>query len=53
MTMKGKGLWKDSAHSSDSANTLAELVDRFQESGRYTFVREEALRELNINAENL
>lgn len=53
MTMKDKGLSKDYAHSSDPANTLAELVDRFQESGRYTFVREEALRELNINAENL
>jgi predicted transcriptional regulator of viral defense system len=53
MTMKSDGLSKDSAHSSDAANTLAELVDRFQESGRYTFVREEALRELNINAENL
>jgi predicted transcriptional regulator of viral defense system len=53
MIKKSKGLSKDSAHSSDSANTLAELVDRFQESGRYTFVREEALRELNTNAENL
>ena len=53
MIMKAKGLLKASIHSSNSAKTLAELVDRFQESGRYTFVREEALRELNINAENL
>jgi predicted transcriptional regulator of viral defense system len=44
---------KSLAYSRDSVKTLAELVDRFQESGRYTFVREEALRELNINAENL
>jgi hypothetical protein len=27
--------------------------DRLQESGRYTFVREEALRELNLNAASL
>jgi predicted transcriptional regulator of viral defense system len=53
MIMKAKGLPKASIHSSKSAKTLTELVDRFQESGRYTFVREEALRELNINAENL
>jgi len=51
--MKAKGLPKASIHSSKSAKTLAELVDRFQESGRYAFAREEALRELNINAENL
>jgi predicted transcriptional regulator of viral defense system len=53
MIMKAKDLPKASIHSSESAKNLAELVDRFQESGRYTFVREEALRELNINAENL
>jgi hypothetical protein len=53
MIMKDKGLPKASIHSSESAKTLADLVDRFQESGRYAFVREEALRELNIHAENL
>jgi predicted transcriptional regulator of viral defense system len=51
--MKTKDLSKASIHSSESAKTLAELVDHFQESGRYTFVREEALRELNMNPENL
>jgi predicted transcriptional regulator of viral defense system len=53
MTMKEKGAPKNSAYSSDSIKTLSELVDGFQESGRYTFVREEALRELNMNPENL
>jgi predicted transcriptional regulator of viral defense system len=51
--MKEKGAPKNSAYSSDSIKTLSELVDGFQESGRYTFVREEALRELNMNPENL
>jgi hypothetical protein len=51
--MKAKDLPKASIHSSESSKTLTELVYRLQGSGRYTFVREEALRELNINAENL
>jgi predicted transcriptional regulator of viral defense system len=51
--MKDKEQPKASIHSSESAKTLAELVDYFQETGRYTFVREEALRGLNINTENL
>jgi predicted transcriptional regulator of viral defense system len=33
-----------------SAKTLSELVDQLQASGRYTFVRDEALRALHSNA---
>jgi len=42
-----------SVHSPKSARSLSEFVDRLQESGRYTFVREEALRELHLNVASL
>ncbi len=44
---------KISVRSPQSARSLSEFVDRLQESGRYTFVREEALRELHLNAASL
>jgi predicted transcriptional regulator of viral defense system len=44
---------KISVRSPKSAKSLSEFVDRLQESGRYTFVREEALRELHLNAASL
>jgi predicted transcriptional regulator of viral defense system len=53
MIKKDKNPPKPLIRSIDSAKTLAELVDRFQESGRYTFSREEALKKLSLNTESL
>jgi predicted transcriptional regulator of viral defense system len=53
MIKKDKNPPKPLIRSIDSAKTLSELVDRFQESGRYTFSREEALKKLGLNAESL
>jgi predicted transcriptional regulator of viral defense system len=53
MIKKDKNPPKPLIRSIDSAKTLAELVDRFQESGRYTFSREEALKKLGLSAESL
>jgi predicted transcriptional regulator of viral defense system len=53
MIKKDMRLPKTLGHSIDSAKTLAELVDRLQESGRYSFAREEALNNFNFNAGSL
>ena len=53
MIKKGMRLPKALVHSIDSVKTLAELVDRLQEYGRYAFAREEALKNFNFNAGSL
>lgn len=53
MKVKNIAFPESRARSTKSLRSLSEFVDCLQEGGRYTFAREEALRELPLNVEGL